>query len=618
MQPKSYAGLTNAPDFPATLPWLNTERPISLRDLKGKIVLLDFWTYCCINCIHILPDLKALERKYPELVVIGVHSAKFANEQDAENIRSAILRYDIEHPVLVDNDFYLWRQYAINAWPSFILIDPNGKVYGKTSGEGIFDTFDQLIANMSAEFAAKGLLNKERMDFKLEKFERAGSYLSYPGKIEADATHKRLFFTDSNHNRVVITNPAGDVLEVIGSGAVGWKDGSFAQASFFRPQGLAYDASADALYVADTENHLIRKIDLKTRLVTTIAGTGSQNRGYSLSGKGTNAALNSPWDLQLLNGKLYITMAGPHQIWRMNPDTGELEIYAGSGHENIVDGERLDAALAQPSGITTDGTLLFIADSEVSGIRQIDKTYVKTLIGEGLFEFGDVDGTYPKARLQHAIGVHYQDGTLLVADTYNHKVRKLDPKTTRLSAWLGTGKRGYKDGKAAVAQFNEPNDVAYLDGKYYITDTNNDLVRTYDPATDLVQTLVFRQPDRLSVLALKPESEGIVALSGTPVKLSAIRNQGAELDIVLPKAYAFNAEAPHYLQIGSQRIKPVLQDGVLMVSLPNTSGEQLEAELGIYFCDADHKERCYIKQYHLTLPLSTTADAKQKWQVPLR
>ncbi|HEX2869201.1 MAG TPA: thioredoxin-like domain-containing protein [Ignavibacteriales bacterium] len=129
----------DAPEFPDGLDWLNVDHPIKLSDLRGKVVLLDFWTFCCINCMHIIPDLKKLEAKYPgELAVIGVHSAKFLSEQETGNIRQAILRYDIEHPVVNDKDFKIWTSYGANAWPTVVLIDPRGDVVGHHSGEGVY------------------------------------------------------------------------------------------------------------------------------------------------------------------------------------------------------------------------------------------------------------------------------------------------------------------------------------------------------------------------------------------------------------------------------------------------------------------------------------------------
>src|SRR5262245_33545854 len=359
---KIFEGEVNAPDFPFGMEWLNTEEAISLRDLRGKIVLLDFWTYCCINCMHIIPDLKKLEAKYAkELVVIGVHSAKFTNEKGTDNIRQAILRYEIEHPVINDRDFEVWQSYTARSWPTLVLINPKGRIVGAHSGEGIFDLFDDVIGELAAHFKAKNELDEKPIKFKLEKFSAPPSLLSYPGKVLADEKSNRLFISDSNHNRIIITTLDGTVKDVIGDGAIGTKDGGFAEAEFNHPQGMAIDG--DTLYICDTENHLIRKADLKTRTVETIVGTGKQARFLNVEGIGKDVALNSPWDALVMNGKLYVAMAGSHQLWVVDLKTGAAKPYAGSNREERIDGKLSEAALAQPSGITTDGKSLFFADS---------------------------------------------------------------------------------------------------------------------------------------------------------------------------------------------------------------------------------------------------------------
>jgi thiol-disulfide isomerase/thioredoxin len=273
-----YAGKVNAPDFPEGIEWLNTDRPLSLRELRGKVVVLDFWTYCCINCMHIIPDLKKLERKYAnELVVIGVHSAKFAGERETDNIRQAILRYEIEHPVVNDKDMAVWQQFAVRAWPTLMLIDPAGKVIGYTSGEGIYEPFDKLIGKVVETFGAKGQLDRAPLKLKLERHRAPASMLAFPGKVLADEKSGQLFIADSNHNRVVVVSlEDASVKEVIGSGEIGFADGGFEQVSFNHPQGMAFDGRV--LYVADTENHAIRAVDFEKRAVATIAGTGEQAR----------------------------------------------------------------------------------------------------------------------------------------------------------------------------------------------------------------------------------------------------------------------------------------------------------------------------------------------------
>src|SRR3990167_342914 len=360
-----------APELAGGTAWFNVSEPLTLPDLKGKVVLLDFWTYCCINCMHIIPDLKKLETKYSkELVVIGVHSAKFQNERESENIRQAILRYGIEHPVINDSNFAIWQAYRASAWPTLVLIDPEGNIVGSDTGEGHYEILDKLIGKLVSDFRSKNLMNEKPLPLSLEKYKQGPSFLSFPGKILADETSKRLFIADSNHNRIVITNMEGEVLDIAGNGEIGRGDGTFKDASFHHPQGMALQG--DNLYVADTENHLIRKLDLKSKIVTTIAGTGKQAEFMASGGMGISSPLNSPWDLVYVEGKLYIAMAGAHQIWVMDLETTVFQPFAGSGREGCIDGLLDKSALAQPSGITASDSMLYFADSEVSAIRYVD------------------------------------------------------------------------------------------------------------------------------------------------------------------------------------------------------------------------------------------------------
>ncbi|PYS63141.1 MAG: hypothetical protein DMF76_07410, partial [Acidobacteria bacterium] len=434
-----------APELTGARGWLNTDKPLTLSALKGKVVLLDFWTYGCVNCMHIIPDLKRLERKYPnELVVIGVHSAKFANEKETENIRRIILRYEIEHPVVNDADFTIWNAYAVNAWPTRYLIDPAGYIIGRLSGEGGYEALDKAIGDTVAEF---------------------------PGKVLADEKNDRLFIADSDHNRIVIAKLDGTLIETIGSGGHGADDGSFDRASFFRPQGMALDG--DTLYIADTENHLIREVDLKLKTVKTVAGTGRQSREPE-AGMARSTALNSPWDLQLVGRTLYIAMAGPHQIWKLDLDKQQVSIFAGSGGEARRDGPVDQAAFAQPSALATDGKTLYVSDAEANIIRAIDlgsAGKVRTLVGGNLFDFGDEDGLGNDVRLQHPLGLARWNDKLLIADTYNHKIKLLDPVARSVKSFAGTGKPGQSDG--AKPSFYEPGGLTIAGDKLYVADTNN-------------------------------------------------------------------------------------------------------------------------------------------------
>ena len=622
----NYYGNITAPDFPQNLEWLNTDKPYSINDFKGKLVLLDFWTYCCINCIHIMPDLKKLEEKYKsELVVVGVHSAKFLTERGTENIRQAILRYEIQHPVINDKDFEVWESYTAKAWPTLVLVDPKGKVIGMTTGEGAYDTFDPVISSAISQYERDGLkLNREPIKFSLEKDKTPKSLLSFPGKVASDADSSRLFITDSNNNRILILkiNTNGDeavVEEVIGKSTVGTKDGTYSEAEFFRPQGITF--YKDKLYVADTENHLIREIDLMTKQVKTIAGLGYQSKEYGIiSGKASETALNSPWDLIVIDDVLYIAMAGPHQLWKMNLSTGEIGVYAGSGRENIVDGEFFESALAQPSGITTDGLKLYFADSEVSAIRSADlkrNGKVNTIVGMGLFYFGDIDGTGDNVRLQHPLGVVYNpaDQLLYVADTYNSKIKVVNPITREAMTYAGTGFTGTREGNIESAQFNEPNGLTIMNGKIFVTDTNNNLLRVIDMATKEVKTIRITNPDKL-VAGMKSDKkrkiENTIILNPVELKQGEVK---VKFNFTLPEGFKINPEAmPQVAVDGAAETfeseintkSPIFE---VPVKLTNTSGK-LHVEVLIYYCETENQGICKFKDLYFEVPVNISSAGK--------
>jgi thiol-disulfide isomerase/thioredoxin len=478
-----------APELEGGAGWLNTAGPIRLKDLRGKIVLIDFWTYCCINCIHTLPDLARLEKKYAnQLVVIGVHSAKFDNEKESENIRKAILRYEISHPVVNDSNQKIWGTYGVSSWPTLVLIDPEGYIVGGDSGEGLYPVLDKVIGDLVEKYKKKKLLDEKPRRFELARFQEKGdSPLFFPGKVLADSASDRLFIADSTHHRIVITNLEGKKIAVAGIGVPGTADGPFDKAGFDDPQGMAL--RGDTLYVADRKNHLIRALDLKAQTVKTIAGTGKQGQDRREGGKPLEVGLNSPWDLYLKGDTLFIAMAGHHQIWTLDLARDKLTRYAGNGRENIADGPLTVCNFAQPSGLTSDGTTLYVADSEVSAIRAVPlggDGEVKTIVGEGLFEFGDTDGEGEKVRLQHALAVVFHEGKLFVADTYNSKIKVIDPEKKTSTTYLGE-----RDGWLAGGLFNEPAGLSIADGKLYVADTNAHRIRVVDLKTKTVRTLAL-------------------------------------------------------------------------------------------------------------------------------
>ena len=534
--------------------WLNTSGEISLKDLRGKVVLVDFWTYCCINCMHILPDLKYLEHKYPkELVVIGVHSAKFDNEKETENIRRAALRYEIEHPIVNDAEMKIWRAFNVRAWPTLVMLDPEGYYCGFISGEGNREPLDAIIAKVIEYHKAKGTLDETPVRFDLERQRAKPGALRFPGKVLADEASNRLFISDSNHNRLVVTSLDGKLQEVIGSGAIGAADGDYKSASFFRPQGTAL--VGDKLYVADTENHLLRVVDLKSKKVTTLAGTGVQASSRASGGALRKTALNSPWAIAHQDGTLYIAMAGPHQLWSHELGSDLIGTFAGSGREDILNGPHSESAFAQPSGISSDGKFLYVADSEGSSIRKVPialKGEVTTVAGtsdlpsgQSLFAFGDVDGVGKEARFQHPLDVLYHDGSLFVADSYNHKIKKIDAAKRDVKTFVGTGKAGTE---LSPPQLSEPAGLSAAKGKLFVADTNNHRICVVD--------LKSGEMTELKINGLQPppapkddesaaDAKGIVDLAVQ--NIAAGEALKLEVRFKFPEGYKLNKQATQKL-----------------------------------------------------------------------
>lgn len=631
-------GQITAPDFPAGLEWLNTDRPLSLKEFRGKLVLLDFWTFCCINCMHVIPDLKKLEAKYPnELVVIGVHSAKFANEKGTEAIRQAILRYEIHHPVINDHEFEVWQSYGARAWPTLVLINPNGKIIGGQSGEGAFALFDPIISRAIPYFTARGELKPGPLTFALESHKAPTGVLSFPGKISADQKKRRLLITDSNHNRILITDITGVIIETIGNGQKGRSDGSFAEAQFDHPQGTYLDG--DKLYIADTDNHLIRLADLSSRAVTTILGTGTQAQTQNVSGASRSVALNSPWDVLVHDGRLYIAMAGAHQLWVADLKTFSARPWAGSGREDIHDGSLAEASLAQPSGLTTDGKKIYWADSETSSIRQAnlsDSAHVETLIGAGLFEFGDIDGAAHLARLQHPLGVLWHNGKLFVADTYNSKIKILDPIARTVASFAGTAKGGYADGDLKTAQFFEPGGLAMIDDKLFVADVNNHRIRTIDLTSGKVGTLDVRETQTAAkpVATPNPSDKSYASIvvppkfSGRVLRLAKKTIAPGDVTISIsvdpPRGYHLTDQAPSFLSWYSDSPKAArfprsfesYDPGTIrfpfdLAVMSGAGQSNLVFDVVAYFCE-NKSTVCMFDKFRIELPIEVITGGSRR------
>ena len=422
--------------------WLNTGGdPLSLADLRGRVVVLDFWTFCCVNCLHVLDELRPLEARFPDsLVLIGVHSPKFEHEADPEALVAAVERYAVHHPVLDDPDLLTWQAYTAKAWPTLVVIDPEGYVVASMSGEGHAHGLAILIEELIAKHSAKGTLR--RGDAPYVPPPAPATALRFPGKAVVLLDGSFLVSDTAHHQLVQLEADLDTERARIGG-----------PAHFQEPQGLVLlppDVATRVGYdvvVADSVNHKIKGVHLADRRVLTLAGTGRQLRERSGSGPALTQDLSTPWDVAWFIDRVVIAMAGVHQLWVLHlaadPADNTVAVLAGTSAEGIRDGLAHDAWFAQPSGLAAseDGQRLWVADSETSALRSICMTEhgfeVETHVGQGLFDFGHRDGAADQALLQHPLGVTVlPDGSVAISDTYNGAIRRFDPSTREVSTLM--------------------------------------------------------------------------------------------------------------------------------------------------------------------------------------
>lgn len=444
--------------------WLNTGgEELSLVGLRGRIVVLDFWTFCCVNCLHVLDELRPLEQEFADsLVIIGVHSPKFEHEGRPEAVEAAVERYAVHHPVLDDPDLVTWDAYTARAWPTLVVIDPEGYIVGQMSGEGHGPGIASLVRELISEHSARGTLR--RGDSPYVPPSSDSTQFRFPGKAVPLGDGGFVVSDTAHHQIVLLESDLRTERARFGGPEV-----------FEEPQGVCVLPSDAAerlgydLLVADTVNHRIASIRLSDGRIRTEAGTGEQLRERSGGGAAHKQPLSSPWDIVWWLDRAVIAMAGTHQLWALHlatePENNTVAVLAGTSAEGLRDGAADEAWLAQPSGlaVSASGDRVWIADSETSALRSIvvdDNGFrLETHIGEGLFDFGFVDGVRSQARMQHPLGVaEAADGTVLVADTYNGAIRRFDPVTQVLST--------------ALTGLSEPSDVLPLDDGLIVVESS--------------------------------------------------------------------------------------------------------------------------------------------------
>lgn len=666
------------PEFPEGLEWLNTEEPISVyKDLCGKVVVLDFFTYCCINCIHLLPDLHALEHAYSDkdgLLIVGVHSAKFPNEKVLDNIKSAVLRYNISHPVVNDADASLWQELEVSCWPTLVILGPRGNMLFSLIGEGHKDKLFLYTSITLKYYKDRGQIRDHKIGIKLYKDSLPSSPLLFPGKVTVDQVTNRLVIADTGHHRILVIWKNGQIQYSIGGPNPGRKDGMFSEATFNSPQGVAI--MNNIIYVADTENHLIRKIDLQAEKVSTVAGIGIQGTDKEGGAEGEQQPISSPWDVTFgTSGSevkrddiLWIAMAGTHQIWALLLDSCKLpkknELkkgtclrFAGSGNEeNRNNAYPHKAGFAQPSGLSLASeepwSCLFVADSESSTVRAISLKdgAVKHLVGGerdpmNLFAFGDADGVGINAKLQHPLGVAWDNkrNLLYVADSYNHKIKIVDPKTKSCTTLAGTGNTDNVTGSSFTeSTFNEPGGLCVGENGQllYVADTNNHQIKVMDLETKTISVLpIFRSTSSVvdgpvlgetrKTLPKLPKSAASNRLSPVTARpgqtlqfrLRLDLPSGTKLTEGVPSCWFVTAEGNEWLlqgQIPSGDIESISNQPTISLQVPDHC-LSLEAVVCVsvllYYCSAD-SGACMMQGVLFRQPLQIS-DTQQGCTAPV-
>ena len=583
-----------APELVGKGGWLNTgDTQYTLADLRGRIVILDFWTFCCINCLHVLDELRELEEKHRDtVVIIGVHSPKFVHEAEHRAVVDAVERYGVEHPVLDDPELTTWKQYAVRAWPTLVVIDPEGYVVAQHAGEGHAHAIEKLVEELEAEHEAKGTLR--RGDGPYVAPEPEPTTLRFPGKALLLPSGNFLVSDTTRHQLVELAADGESVVRRIGSGARGFADGPAEAAAFNEPQGLAL-LDDGAVVVADTVNHALRRLDVATGEVTTLAGTGRQWwQGSPSSGPAREVDLSSPWDVAVFGGRVWIAMAGVHQLWTYDPASETVGVAAGTTNEGLVDGPGAEAWFAQPSGLAATPERVWVADSETSALRWVDtEGAVHTAVGTGLFDFGHRDGAAEQALLQHPLGVTaLPDGSVAVSDTYNHALRRYDPATGEVTT-LATDLR-------------EPSDAVVVGGDIVVVESaRHRLTRLRLPEeavrVDAVAHRTRRAATEVAAGALRLD---VIFRAPTGQKLDTRYGPSTRLLVSsTPPELLLTGEGAGTDLARTLELNPSIPEGVLHVSAMAAS------------CDDDAANEypaCHVHQQDWGVPVRVTGDGADR------
>lgn len=600
--------------FPANN-WMNTIMSDPAQSLQNKVSIIHFGSFDNVYSNHNHDVLERIQRAFPETAVLLVNNPKFNYPTDSASLQAMIELYDLELPLYRDEGFELWNCNEVKTWPTTFVVAPGGKIIDRITGALDYRSFELSMPKVLQMLKTSNRLNRQPHAGVKPSTQGKQPILQFPIAIEKNANMDLLFVSDFMANRIWVITPQGDVVHVIGSGKAGNEDGNWYTASFNGPWGMAWDDVAKSLYVADHRNHQIRKIDFTTKEVSTILGSGNTGERGRIKGVGRNVALGFPTQLLMVGNNLYVALAGNAEIWKCDVRTEVAERAAGSGLPSFKDDEALKAGLSQPMGMARDKTgVIFFLDAQASAVRAyILDDLVRTSIGQGIFEFGYVDGKKDEIRLQYPLGMCMYNENLYVADTYNHVIRKVDPFKLRAQTVSGSGEAGYQNGEDYQSSFHLPTDVVELGGVLYVTDAGNGLIRTVNPKSGNTSSLTLYNFSEIAQ-RFSPNITDMRNLDEVYVRNG---NNVIHIDFDLGEKYVFDLSGFSNAGVVSRNDTLFVRENNMLegrITLdyqlePEASTKDIVIDFFLYFQEKERPEKQFFRGVTYIIPVKK--DAKQ-------
>jgi hypothetical protein len=458
---------TPAPEFPPTLDWLNLSSPLRMAQLRGKVCALAFVNAGSAWSLQRLNDLAHLRARHGErLHVVAVHVPKFDHERDPRRVAKRFNRQKLEFPIAHDADWTLWQHYDIEAWPTVVLIDGEGRIRERIAGDAPVRELDARVVKLQDEIVPQ---SRSVDPIEMRRNGEPMLPLRFPVGLALGGSY--LYVADSGHHRVLECDHGGRVLRQFGSGGPGFIDGPMELAAFNRPHGLC--VQRDVLYVADSGNHAIRRIHLRSGDIETLCGAGRPGQPTpGPIGDPRMVALDQPRAVAMGSGAMFIATAGDNCIWRYDLGSPAITRLAGSGALDVGDGTGEEAAFAEPVSLACVQQVVYVCDAAGSAIRSIkgQAGQVATVLGQDVWNFGQADGVRAKARLQQplAIALDPDAPVLWIADSGNDALRTLRLGGGELTTY------------ALPQRLHAPSGLAVAEGVVWIADTDAHAVLRLD------------------------------------------------------------------------------------------------------------------------------------------